>query len=129
MPQLFLLFSHQLTPEQQADATQRLKVDTFRSLPPDLQAQWSQVPPELEQVDVYAQPIWDWLSEKAEGGDYVMVQGDFGITYATVRKALDLGLVPVYATTRRESSEVVAENGEVRKTLTFRHIRFRKYNP
>jgi hypothetical protein len=129
MPQLFLFFSHQLTPEQQTDAEQRLGIDRFRALPAELQAQWSQVPAELDRVDAYAQPLWAWLAAEADPGDYVMVQGDFGLTYATVRKALELSLVPVYATTRRESSEAVTENGEVKKTLTFRHIRFRPYQP
>lgn len=129
MPQLFLFFSHRLTPEQRADAAQSLGVTDLRYLPEGLQAQWSQVPPDLERVDAYAQPLWQWLQTEAQPGDYVMVQGDFGLTYATVQEALRQGLIPVYATTRRESSETVNQEGEVKKTLTFKHVRFRRYRP
>ncbi|RMG74613.1 MAG: hypothetical protein D6722_02265 [Bacteroidetes bacterium] len=125
--QLFLLFSHRLTAEQQADAESSLGVTDIRYLPEDLQARWSQVPPEPESVRPFAQPIWDWLAAEAQPGDYVMVQGDFGMSYATVQEALRLGLIPVYATTRRESSEVVTQDGQVKKTLTFKHVRFRRY--
>lgn len=127
MPQLLLLFSHRLTSEQEQDAREKLGATALTYLPDELQALWSQAPPEPDTLDDFAQPVWDWLAREAQPGDYVLVQGDFGMSYATVNEAKRLGLVPVYATTRRESSEVVESDGQVRKTLTFRHVRFRRY--
>ncbi|MEZ4687226.1 MAG: CRISPR-associated protein Csx20 [Bacteroidia bacterium] len=124
---LFLLFSHALTPAQERDAHISLGVEQFCYLPEKLQQRWSQVPPEPENITEIAQPIWDWLTKVTTPGDHVLVQGDFGMTYATVHHAFQLGLIPVYATTRRESQEVQLPDGSVRKTLVFAHVRFRKY--
>jgi D-arabinose 1-dehydrogenase-like Zn-dependent alcohol dehydrogenase len=127
MPALFLLFSHFLTTRQEQDAYSTLKVREIHPLPPELQARWSQVPPELEAVTEYAQPIWDWLKDQATPGDYVLVQGDFGMSHATVEYAKTQGLLPVYATTRRKSQETKQADGSVKKTLVFDHVRFRRY--
>ncbi|MDP5172418.1 MAG: CRISPR-associated protein Csx20 [Bacteroidia bacterium] len=124
---LFLLFSHSLTPPQEEDARISLGVTDIRPLPADLQQLWSQVPPDLEELGSMASPIWDWLEHEAQVGDYVLVQGDFGLTYATVNKSIGLGLVPIYATTERKSTETTNAQGQVTKTLVFTHVRFRRY--
>jgi len=66
------------------------------------------------------------LKTQGQKGDLLLVQGDFGATYALVRFAQHLGLVPLYATTARRSKEVV-ENGEVKTERIFTHARFREY--
>ncbi|MEZ4829272.1 MAG: CRISPR-associated protein Csx20 [Bacteroidia bacterium] len=124
---LHLLFSHQLTPEQLADAQLRLRVSDIRYLPPELQPLWSQVPPDLDSLDDYAQPLRQWLRDTASPGDFVLIQGDFGLTFLMVNFARSLNLTPIYATTRRESREVKRENGKIEKTLVFGHVRFREY--
>ncbi len=128
MPKLFLLFSHTLTDAQIADARRSLEVTEFVSLPEDLQARWSEVPPELERLDEHLQPIFDWLLEKAQTDDYLLVQGDFGAIYLTVSFALEHELVPVYATTQRNVVETRLPDGTVQVQRTFQHVRFRKYN-
>ncbi len=40
---------------------------------------------------------------------------------------LDSGLVPVYATTRRESVEERLPDGDGRTVRRFKHVRFRRY--
>ncbi len=123
----FLFFSHRLTEDQLYDAEANLGASEVVYLPTHLQEKWSQVPPEPETVEEFARPLWDWLAAEAAPGDYAMIQGDFGLSFATVNKAIRLGLVPVYATTRRESSEITDDQGQIRKTLLFKHVRFRRY--
>ncbi len=126
MPTLHLLFSHHLTPEQEQDAKESLKVDRFIYLPKDLQRLFSNVPPDLEDLSEYVKPFVEYLLQNAEVGDYVLIQGDFGLSYRLIQTSLTLGLIPIYATTERETIERV-ENGKTIKISSFRHIRFRRY--
>jgi hypothetical protein len=54
-------------------------------------------------------------------------QGDFGATYLMVRFALEQGLIPIYATTRRKAREESQADGAVKLTHHFQHQTFRKY--
>ena len=127
MPTLFLLFSHYLTEEQIAGAKASLGVTDFIALPEELQARWSNVPPEPDSLDDDVRPLLDWLEQSAGAGDYVLAQGDFGAVYAAVRFALEHDLIPIYATTRRNMTETRLEDGSVRKQSQFRHVRYRRY--
>ena len=126
MPALHLFFSHRLTPEQEQDAKESLKVDRFIYLPEDLQQLFSNIPPHLEDLSEYVRPFVQYLLQNAKVGDFVLIQGDFGLCYKLVQASFTLGLIPIYATTQRQTIERV-ENGEVIKVSTFRHIRFRRY--
>ena len=123
---MILLFSHTLTPEQKEDAKKTLKVDEFLSLPENLQKLWSNVPPEIENLDEYLEPIFNYLKENLKKNDYVLVQGDFGATCKTAAFVKNLEAIAVYATTKREVIEK-KENNKVVKTSIFKHIRFRKF--
>lgn len=127
MSTLFLLFSHTLTNEQISDARQSLHVQGFAAIPKELQDRWSAIPPDLESIETYLQPIFEWLREEAQSGDYVLVQGDFGAVYLMIRFALEHGLIPVYATTRRDVREVPLSEGRVQVQRTFQHVRYRRY--
>lgn len=124
---LFLFFSHSLTTDQTKDAIDTLGITEVVQLPEALQEQWSQVPAEIPELSGYLLQFVEWLRDEAMPGDYALIQGDFGLSYALVNASKELGLVPIYATTKRESQETVNEAGEVTKTLRFKHIRFRKY--
>lgn len=126
MPTLFLLFSHTLTDEQRDDARRSLGVIGFVSLPEPLQTRWSNVPAELESLNEYAVPILAWLSQEAQPGDYVLAQGDYGLTFLTAAWGLQHGLVPVYATTIRDVVETRMPDGRVEVQRVFKHVRFRK---
>ena len=126
MPALHLLFSHRLTPEQEQDAKKSLKVDRFIYLPKDLQRLFSNVPPDLEDLSKYVKPFVEYLLQNAKAGDYVLIQGDFGLSYKLTQVSLTLGFIPIYATTERATIERV-ENGKIIKISSFRHIRFRRY--
>jgi hypothetical protein len=127
MPKLFLLFSHTLTEEQLADARRSLQITECLALPPDLQARWSNVPPDLPQIAPHLQPIIHWLQQEAHPGDYVLIQGDFGAIYLLVQAAWDQGLTPIYATTRRQVIETPLPDGRIQVQRVFQHVRYRVY--
>jgi len=122
---LFLFFSHTLTQEQINDA-KNLGIDEFISLPKDLQYLWSNVPPELEDIEEYAKPFYEFLNINARKGDYVLVQGDFGLSCRLVNYSKQKGLIPVYATTKRKVIET-EKDGKIVKISEFKHVQFRRY--
>ena len=121
---MYLFFSHKLTDAQIEDA-KKLGVDEFVYLPDDLQEKFSNVPPELENIKEYARDFEKFL-ENAKKGDYVLIQGDFGLTCHLVNFTKSKGLIPVYATTKRISKDI-KKDGKVVKISEFKHIRVRKY--
>ena len=121
---MYLLFSHKLTDAQIEDA-KKLGVDEFVYLPEDLQRKFSNIPPELESVKKYAKDFEKFL-ENAKSGDYVLIQGDFGLTCHLVNFAKSKGLIPVYATTKRISKDI-KKDGKIIKMSEFKHIKFRRY--
>ncbi|MBT9258667.1 MAG: TIGR02221 family CRISPR-associated protein [Clostridiales bacterium] len=126
-PRLLILLSHRLLPQQEADARESLGVTAFTYLPDPLQSLWSQIDPSLEELEEFLQPIGRWLEEEGQPGDYVLIQGEYGATVWAIGKARALGLIPVYATTRREVVTEEGDDGQVVKKAVFRHVRFRLY--
>jgi len=123
---LYLLFSHSLTPEQIEDAQENWQVAACISLPEQLQELWSNVPPELTSLKDYLQPICEWL-RNAQAGDLVLIQGDFGATYLMVQYAFERGLRPIYSTTLRKVVETPLPDGSIRTERVFAHHQFRLY--
>ena len=123
---LHLFFSHTLTLEQERDARERLGVVRFAPLPPDLQKLWSNIPPELERLEVYLEPLIRYARECVRVGDAALIQGDFGATCAMVALVRSLGATPIYATTKREAKERIVD-GKIERRSYFRHVRFRVY--
>jgi hypothetical protein len=124
---MFLIFNHQLTAGQEADARAALAVECFVSLPDHLQQLWIQIPPDLPRINGYLAPLREWLSATAKAGDYLLIQGDFGACCLMVSFAFQRGLVPVYSTTRREAREQVQPDGSVTLIHHFEHQIFRRY--
>ncbi len=127
MKTLHLLFSHSLTPDQISDAKDKLQITDFQALPPDLQKHFSNVPSDLESLEVHAQPLKDWLKKNTQVGDFALLQGDFGLAFILVNYCRAVGVIPVYSTTERQSVEVVQEDGSVITQRVFKHRLFRKY--
>ncbi len=127
MPQLFLLFNHELTPDQEIDIRNSLKVSRVVAPDPVIKALWQQIPPDLEALSGYLTPIKDWIIKNASPGDYILIQGDFGACYLVVNFAFEHGFVPIYATTRREAQEILQPDGSLLLSHRFKHERFRKY--
>jgi len=126
LPDLYLLFSHELTERQKREAYVDLGVGEICYLPRDLKELWSQIPPEIPKVAEYLQPVKEWLEERVNEGDYILIQGDFGATYQMVKWAFSKNCRPVYATTKRRAVEI-RNNGEIITNRVFEHVRFRFY--
>ena len=124
---MFLVFNHKLTNEQMLDAKENLKVEEFVPLPEELKKLWASIPPELESIETYIDPILDFIHAKGCVDDVVLIQGDPGAVFITVNFSKKLGLVPVYATTRREAVEKQLPDGSIELKHVFKHVRFREY--
>jgi hypothetical protein len=124
---LILLFNHTLTADQESDARENLGVSKVVEPPEELRELWGNVPPDLEDLCGYLEPIKQWLSTHSTPSDYLLIQGDYGATHLMVNFAFERGLIPVYATTQREAAEEIQADGAVKLTHRFFHKRFRKY--
>lgn len=120
---LFILLNHKLNDEQRSEARTRFGIENFIDLTND---KWSNIPPELECLDEILEEFKSALKSSAKSGDYLLVQGDFGATYTMIRYALNLGIIPIYATTKRVVIEAV-ENGVTINKKSFAHERFRVF--
>ncbi len=122
---MILLFSHTLSAEQIEDA-KKWGIYSFLSLPNALQDTWSNISPDLEDVTLVLEEIKIYVEKNSKKGDFVLVQGDFGASYHMVNYVKTLGLIPVYATTKRVVEEYFEEDKSIKKSI-FEHRRFRKY--
>jgi len=126
MKQLFLLFSHTLTQTQELDAKKTLGIETFVSLPKELQDLWSNIPPHLTELIDYLEPLKAYIRNHAKKGDVFLIQGDFGGCYEMVNFVKALGFMAVHSTTKRDVVEKTI-NGKVEKFSRFEHVIFRSY--
>ena len=120
---MYILMSHKMTEQQKEDAKQTLNVQCFVVLPTDV---WSQIPAENKNVESSLLQLKAQLMTQAKEGDLLLVQGDYGATFNMVQFTKEIGLIPVYATSKRNVYEVV-EGEKVTTVRGFRHVRFRKY--
>ena len=127
MRRAFLIFSHKLTQEQVDELKKKWEVSHFLSLPEKLKSLWSNIPPELEEIKFYLSPVIQWLEREAKPHDIALIQGDPGAVYIMVNKAFKIGLIPIYATTKRVVKEHISADGTVQQIRIFLHNRFRVY--
>ena len=81
---MILVFSHELTATQTDDAKESLGVFNFIKMPQTLQDKWSNVLPELSDLDEFITDFEKFIKTNMKMGDVVLVQGDFGATYGVV---------------------------------------------
>ncbi|WP_297446763.1 CRISPR-associated protein Csx20 [Desulfurobacterium sp.] len=127
MPKAFLIFSHELTKEQANELREKWEISHFAPLPEKLKGLWSNIPPELEEIKPHLLPILQWLERESNPKDIALIQGDPGAVYITVNKAFELGLIPIYATTKRIVRERKLPDGTVQQIRVFTHNKFRIY--
>ena len=96
------------------------------NLPEELQFKFSNVPPEIEDLGEYVRDFEKYLLENSTSGDLVLIQSEFGLVYRLVEFSKSISLIPIYATTKRITKEII-KDGKVVKISEFKHIRFRKY--
>ena len=125
-PTLYLLFNHKLTTEQEENAYQTLDIEKIVYFPKELLDIWGNISPESESLRGLLEPIVAFMDRELSHGDYLLVQGDFGATYLAVEHAKQFGIIPLYATTKREAVEKIVDGKSI-KTSIFTHVRFRVY--
>ena len=124
---MLLLFSHTLTEDQKKDARQSLGISEFLALPQALQEIWSRVPASGELASQIVKTFTDWIQDNSQPNDCVLVQGDFGLTFAVTAWCLKNKIQAVYSTTQRAARENKLETGSIEIVHTFKHVTFRKY--
>lgn len=115
--------NHSLTKEQEKDAVKNLNIDNFVIISDE---KWSNIDPTSKSVLSSIESYKNKLKENSKLGDVLLVQGDFGATYTMANFAKSIGLIPIYATTRRIVSKQV-EDGKLIIKREFKHERFREY--
>jgi hypothetical protein len=79
-----VLMNHTMNNEQILQAKTELGVDSF-VLPPQIVAEkWSDADPCADLTHLGIEIIIEWLSQETGKGDYALVQGDYGLTFAVV---------------------------------------------
>ena len=122
---VLLLFSHQLTENQEKELVENFKVKKIVSLSSELQEMWSNVSIK-ENYKENLEKIKKYIEENFNENDVMLVQGNWGYTYNIVKWSIEKKLVPVYSYTERNVEEI--KDGEnVKKISYFKHVKFIKY--
>ncbi len=110
-----LVFSHEMTENQEKELNEVYNVEKIEKLPKDLQEIWSNV------------SIENNYKENFNENDVILIQGNWGYTYSLVKWSIEKGLIPVYSYTERNVEEI--KDGEnVKKISYFKHVKFLEYN-
>ena len=123
---MILIFSHDLTATQIDDARKSLGVSEFIKMPKALQDKWSNIPPELSNLDEFIAEFKNFIKTNAKIGDVALVQGDFGATSSIVNFCKKNGIKAIYATTKRTIKESIVGDKVVKNSI-FEHVKFREY--
>lgn len=121
MQKIVLLFSHTLTEPQVEELKKDWNCDKIIYLPEDLQKKWTNVEDEID-IKIFQKFLLDNLYEK----DYVLIQGEWGLTYNMINFAKENNFIPIYAGTTRNSLEY-KEGEKIIKKSIFVHTKFKKY--
>ena len=120
-----LLFSHQLTENQEKELVENFKVKKIISLSSELQEMWSNVSIKKNYKE-NLEKIKKYIEENFNENDVMLVQGNWGYTYNIVKWSIEKRLVPVYSYTERNVEEI--KDGEnVKKISYFKHVKFIEY--
>lgn len=120
-----LLFSHQLTDNQEKELIKDFEVKKIVSLTSELQEMWSNVSIKKNYME-NLKKIKEYIKSNFNKNDVMLIQGNWGYTYNLVKWSIDNGLIPVYSYTERNVEEI--KDGEnVKKISYFKHIKFIEY--
>ena len=120
-----LVFSHEMTENQEKELNEVYNVEKIEKLPKDLQEIWSNVSIEKNYKENF-EKIKKYVEENFNKNDVILIQGNWGYTYGLVKWSIEKGLIPVYSYTERNVEEI--KDGEnVKKISYFKHVRFVEY--
>lgn len=122
------IISHKLLDSQVCELKKDWNVDNILELPEVLKKEWSNINTneELEKNLKIVNKFKKFILANTNQEDYVIVQGEWGMTFTVVNMCFELNRVPIYATTERKTKETVID-GQVHSEKVFEHVRFRKY--
>lgn len=126
MKKLYLLLNHTLTENQITELKETWHVDSIEETPDPIKNFWSQIKADRVITKKDLQLVVDWLNGAKEG-DIIVLQGEFGSSFALVDYALQKKIVPVHSVTRRVASET-RDGEKVFRNYVFEHVCFRKYD-
>lgn len=115
------MFSHILTDLQYKELKEKYRCENIIYMSEDLKKSWMSI------NDTSSPKIFeDFILKNLQKGDYVLIQGDWGMTYKLITFAKRNGFIPIFSRTARNVRE--QRNGDqIIKTSVFEHIGFRKY--
>ena len=120
-----LVFSHEMTENQEKELNEVYNVEKIEKLPKDLQEIWSNVSIEKNYKENF-EKIKKYVEENFNKNDVILIQGNWGYTYGLVKWSIEKGLIPVYSYTER-NVEVIKDGENVKKISYFKHVKFVKY--
>lgn len=120
------ILSHKLSDIQKQQLKQEWNVDEIEELNEELKFEWGSIDPSSKLDKKLIEKLKNEIEDKTEENDYVIVQGEWGMTFVIVNICFDLDRIPIYATTKRIIKEI-KEGQEIKIERIFRHIKFRKY--
>jgi CRISPR-associated Csx2 family protein len=122
------ILSHKLLNSQVDELKNTWNVEKIIYLPEKLKSDWCNVNPsdDLEDDSNLLDRLREFILDNTNQEDYIIVQGEWGMTFTIVNMCFELNRVPIYATTERKTKETV-KDGQVHSEKVFEHIRFRKY--
>ena len=124
MKKMILLFSHKLTDSQIKDIKRKLQCKEILYLPEKIQSIFSNVTSDNREFVINELKVY--LSKNADKGDYILIQGEFGVSYKMINYSKEIGLIPVYSSTKRETIEINKGN-KIKKITFFKHEEFVEY--
>ena len=120
-----LLFSHQLTDNEEKELIKDFEVKKIVSLTSELQEMWSNVSIKKNYME-NLKKIKEYIKNNFNKNDVMLIQGNWGYTYNLVKWSIDNELIPVYSYTERNVEEIKDEEN-VKKISYFKHIKFIEY--
>lgn len=120
------ILSHTLTENQILDLENNHGINEIVNLPNNLKEKWANIEPEGELDDNLADDIIQFIEDNTCEQDYILIQGEFGMTFYLVNSCFNLNRIPIYATSKRSVKEEKEGNKIITKRV-FEHVGFRKY--
>ncbi len=126
---IILLFSHQLTESQLFELKNNYNIETILYLPNHLQEDWSNIPPDYNDIEKYLKNIKEYvLKQKSKDSImYLLVQGEYGAVYHMVNFAFANNIIPIYSASKRVYESKKIDEDRIENIHYFKHIKFQHY--
>jgi hypothetical protein len=124
---ILILLNHIPAPEQLEDIEKQLnaKIETEADL--KIKEMWSNIPPAMDKISLYLEPVKKWILKNSNESDFVWVQGESGALFNIVNFCLKNKRKPIYSVTKRNLEKEIKEENQIKTTRIFKHVKFRFY--